>query len=360
MTNRERFLMLMDYKPVDCVPLHLVKPWTDTIARWRNEGLPPDVDPHEYLGITDCLKVYNSGYVFGLYPEFEKRICERTDEYTIFIDEMGRTVKNFNNHTSMPEWLDQPVKSPDDLKFILKEHLDVEHPDARFPAGFEDKLRSESAAGRLIMVNGGGFYWILRSLAGVDGASYLLYDAPELVEELFERLEMQIIEGLRRTLKVCQPDVLGYGEDVAFKTGPLMSPDMFRTMIIPRYRRILKAAAAGGIKHTWYDSDGDIRMLLPDMLDIGIDCFAPCEVAANMQPNELRRQYGRKIRMIGGIDKRQIAAGKRAIDAELERILPVIKEGGYIPSIDHSVSADISWSDYCYFLEKLQKMLVSQ
>ena len=98
--------------------------------------------------------------------------------------------------------------------------------------------------------------------------------------------------------------------------------------------------------------------LLPDMLDIGIKCFAPCEVAAGMQPNELRRKYGREIRMIGGVDKRGIAAGKDSIDSELERLRPVIEEGGYIPAIDHSASSDISWDGYCYFLEKLQKLLI--
>ncbi|MCG2660649.1 MAG: hypothetical protein L6437_10445 [Kiritimatiellae bacterium] len=61
--------------------------------------------------------------------------------------------------------------------------------------------------------------------------------------------------------------------------------------------------------------------------------------------------------MIGGIDKREIAKGKSAINAEIERNRPVIEEGGYIPAIDHSVSADISFDNYRYFIDAIQKAI---
>jgi uroporphyrinogen decarboxylase len=70
-----------------------------------------------------------------------------------------------------------------------------------------------------------------------------------------------------------------------------------------------------------------------------------------MDPGGLRAEYGRRIKMIGGFDKRIVAAGKAAIDAEFKRLKPVIREGGYLPAIDHSVSADISWDAYRYFVE---------
>lgn len=107
----------------------------------------------------------------------------------------------------------------------------------------------------------------------------------------------------------------------------------------------------------WCDSDGDVRQLLPLFLEAGCNITGPCEVAAGMVPVELRGQLGRNQRMIGGLDKREVARGRDAIDAELKRNMPVIADGGYIPAIDHSVSSDISFDSYRYFIDALQKAL---
>jgi hypothetical protein len=118
---------------------------------------------------------------------------------------------------------------------------------------------------------------------------------------------------------------------------------------------VMDLAHSKGVEFTWYDSDGNLRQLIPDYFDVGINCIAPCEVAADMQPNELRRDFGKDLRMLGGIDKREIARGKDSIDTEIERLKPVIDEGGFLPAIDHSVPSDISWDDYQYFIERITK-----
>jgi uroporphyrinogen decarboxylase len=362
LNQRERFLRTMRYQPTDMRPLNLVGFWPDTLARWRREGLPADTSSDEnldrYFGIQQRLEVFNVNYAFGIWPSFETRVLERTEEFTISIDTTGRTVRNFNHHTSFPEWIDFPVKNGGDLRRYIDERVKDSDLDARFPAGWEGKLRAAVAANKVIMINGGGYYWTLRSIAGVEVASYLLYDERELVEELFDRLQVQIMEGMRRTLAICTPDVVGYGEDLAYKNGPLLSPDMFRQMILPRYKLALDLAHAKGMDLTWYDSDGDLRLFIPDYLSVGINGLAPCEVAAEMDPVALRRQFGRELRLIGGFDKRLVAQGKKAIDAEFARLRPVIQEGGYVPSIDHSVSADISLDNYRYYLDAVQKALV--
>ncbi|HOJ40822.1 MAG TPA: uroporphyrinogen decarboxylase family protein, partial [bacterium] len=207
------------------------------------------------------------------------------------------------------------------------------------------------------VVDGGCYYWTLRSLSGVEVASYLLYDAPDLVEELFERYLTVVVAGIRETSRRVRVDCIGFGEDIAYKAGPLISPAMFRRLILPRYRKAMETAAGCGIQLSWYDSDGDLKPLLEDMLRVGINTVAPCEVAAGMSPGELRRRWGKQIRIIGGIDKREVASGPAAIDREIERNRPLIEEGGFIPAIDHSVSADISFQNYCYFIRQLEKVL---
>lgn len=353
MNNRERFLATMRYEPVDRRPLSVVGAWPDTLARWRREGLPEGVDPNEYLGL-DTLKVTNISHSTACYPEFATRTIEEDDHVIISIDGYGRTVRDFKDQTTMPEWLDFPVKTPDDLAAVVRERFSLDLLEERFPDGWEDRVRAAGGKDAVVLIDGGCYYWNLRSLTGVETASYMLYDAYDIVDELFENINTIVLEGIRRASKLVKIDCIGFGEDIAFKTGPLVSPAMFRKLILPRYKKSMDLARSLGIEMTWYDSDGNLRQLIDDYFSVGINCLAPCEVAADMQPNELRRDFGRELRMVGGVDKREIARGKASIDAEIKRLRPIIEEGGYVPSIDHSVSSDISWDDYQYFIDRLR------
>ena len=356
MTDRERVLRIMHYQPVDRHPMHLVGPWGDTLERWYGEGLPRDVDLNEYLGLTP-IQTANVSPNTGIHPAFEQCTVSEDDTFLVTIDRYGRTVRNFKNHTSMPEWIEFPVKTPGDLRRVLDEHFQVDDLDARFPDDWEANVHQAVADHKLIVADGGCYYWTLRSLAGVECASYLFYDAPDLVDELFERYNTVVLEGIRRAAKLARIDLIGYGEDIAYKTGPLISPDMFRRFVLPRYKKAMDLAHANGVELTWYDSDGDIRQFIPDYLSVGINGLAPCEVAAGMVPSELRKQYGRDLRLVGGIDKREIAKGPVAIDAEMARNKPVIDDGGFLPAIDHSIPADVSFDNYRYFIDALRNAL---
>lgn len=357
MNEKERFYRTMAYQSADRRPLHLVGPWEDTLERWYHEGLPRGTDPHAGLGLKSLHTINVSGNS-GIWPLFEQRVIREEGNERLSIDSYGRTVRDFTDHTSMPEWIDFPVKDRDSLKRVLDEHYSIDRLDERFGDTWEKALQRAAADPEaLIMVDGGCYYWTLRSLAGVEVASYLFYDAPDLVDELIGRYHTVAMEGIRRATARMKVDVVGFGEDIAYKTGTLISPAMFREFILPRYRSIMDLAHRQGITLSWYDSDGDCREFVPDYLSVGIDTLAPCEVAANMAPVELRRRFGRDLRMIGGVDKREVAKGRKAIDAELARLKPLIDEGGFVPAIDHSVSADISYADYRYFLDRLQIML---
>jgi len=361
LTEKERYFRTMRYEDVDRRPLHLVGFWHDTVARWHTEGLPGDITEekiHEYLGVeSKKLRMINVTGESGLYPAFEKKILKEDGDFVDSIDAYGRTIREFKNHTSMPEWIDFPVKTSNDLRHILDNHFDVSGMEARFSQKWEQKISEALNSDAVILLNGGGYYWMLRSIAGVENASYLLYDAPELVEELFERYYTVVAEGFKRVCPQIKVDVIGFGEDLAYNSGLLLSLDMFRKMILPRYARAMSLARENEIEFTWYDSDGDLRQLLDDLISTGINGIAPTEVAANMVPVELRKQFGRDLRIIGGIDKREIAKDKETIDAEISRNQELIDEGGFIPAIDHSVSSDISWDNYQYYIEKIQKAL---
>ena len=71
----------------------------------------------------------------------------------------------------------------------------------------------------------------------------------------------------------------------------------------------------------------------------------------------VRRQYGRDLRLWGGMDKRALAWGREAMDAELARVAPLVRDGGYVPFPDHSLPPDVSYANYCYFMERLPSIL---
>jgi len=79
-------------------------------------------------------------------------------------------------------------------------------------------------------------------------------------------------------------------------------------------------------------------------------------VAAGNDIIEYRKKYGRKIAFCQGVDKRCIAKGGKAIEDELTRLTPVIKDGGFIPGCDHGVPFDISWKDFVYYSRLLAEL----
>ena len=89
------------------------------------------------------------------------------------------------------------------------------------------------------------------------------------------------------------------------------------------------------------------------MMECGVNYLWPMEVAAGCDVNDYRERYP-ELALMGGIDKRQLALGKAAIDAELHRIRPAVEKGRYIPELDHLIPDDVSWSNYAYYAERLK------
>ena len=103
------------------------------------------------------------------------------------------------------------------------------------------------------------------------------------------------------------------------------------------------------------DSDGFIGELIPLWMEAGVNFCDPIEVAAHNDINDFRKRFGRQMAYRGGVDKRAIAAGGQVIEDEIARITPVIDDGGFIPSCDHGVPADISWDNFVNYVKLLAK-----
>ena len=112
-----------------------------------------------------------------------------------------------------------------------------------------------------------------------------------------------------------------------------------------------------GVRYCSLDSDGNTEALIPLYLEMGIDVHWPFERAAEMDPVRIRRAVGKGLRIWGGVDKREVAKGKTAIDAALDELAPLVEQGGFIPTLDHTFPPDISWANFTYYWEQKQKLL---
>jgi uroporphyrinogen decarboxylase len=116
---------------------------------------------------------------------------------------------------------------------------------------------------------------------------------------------------------------------------------------------VIDFARSRGVHYFALDSDGDVSLLTKLWMDAGIDILYPWEVQAGMDVTAVRKQYGRDLRLWGGVDKRALTKDRAAIDAEIARLKWLIDDVGYVPMLDHSAPPDIPYDNYCYFMERL-------
>jgi uroporphyrinogen decarboxylase len=197
----------------------------------------------------------------------------------------------------------------------------------------------------------GGYFGILREFMGLENLLYTFYDDPGLIEDMMEQMLYLQMGVAQRALKEIKVDWVRFWEDMAYKSGPMISPAMFKRFMIPRYKKICDYLRSQGIDIIHVDSDGNIEELIPIWLDeCGLNFHWPLEVASNMDAVELRKKYGKELILGGNIDKRVFTQGENAIREEVMVKIPFLLEtGGYFPSIDHIIPPDLSFGNFRYF-----------
>jgi uroporphyrinogen decarboxylase len=196
----------------------------------------------------------------------------------------------------------------------------------------------------------------IRDMLTFEGLAYMCYDYPDMVEDMVETACRLVEHYLDQVLGQIDFDYASGWEDICFKNGPIVSVDFFKNVVMPRYKRISKRLHAHGIDLWYTDCDGDVRPILPYLLEGGINCLFPFEVNGCAHPGELLAQYGKELRIMGGVDKLQLRAGREAIRKYMDSLVPLVARGGYIPFCDHRCPPDVKPEDYLYYLDLKEKM----
>lgn len=350
--------------------------WNETTKRWLAEGAPGVLvsGPRrgEYFGFghsRDMGEIAsglgNAEYIAGdveaylplppIIPRFEPRVVSEDATTVVLVNQGGQTVRVLKNAPQkMPMYLDHPVKDRDTWK-EYKKRLDPTTPE-RWPsdwAAYVDKMNSRDFP---VILSVGSFFGFLREWMGVENLLFAFYDDPALVEDMMDTMLHLEREVIKRTLKDIRVDQANFWEDMCYKAGPLISPAMFKKFMVPRYQQLTELLRNSGVDIIYVDSDGNVGELLPLWLEAGINYIWPLEVAAGNDAVAIRKKYGKDLILGGGIDKRALLKGEAAIREEVFSKVPfLLEQGGYFPCIDHLVPPDVTFENYCCYVNTLRE-----
>jgi hypothetical protein len=346
--------------------------WPDTIARWYQEGLQEAVDMDAMLKLLPDILLFSHGAhpmgkeldrVFGFdghsdvslnlgpIPNYLTRTISEEGPYRTWVDYLGVTRRAIKDHYHMPEYLVFPVETRDDFR-EFKARYDP-HDMRRYPLTWGEELfaalRDRDCPLGMYF---DGFFGKPMEIIGLRKLLYAYYDDPLLIHDINDFWANFVIEFFGPVFEHVVPDYVTIGEDVAYKTSMHISPQHFQEFMYPYLRRVVDFFHAHGVDTIFVDSDGHVDELIGLCMDAGINGSAPLEVASDVDAVALAKRYGQGLLMIGNIDKRALAADRETIRREVLPKLAFFRErGGFIPSIDHRVSPEISLDNYHYYLE---------
>ena len=152
-------------------------------------------------------------------------------------------------------------------------------------------------------------------------------------------------------------DWVWYWEDMAYRSGPMIGPDMVRQYMLPRYRKLNEVIHKAGVDVIYLDCDGNVDQLAPLWLEVGINLWWPLECASGMDPVALRKKYGKDVILAGGLDKRELMRDKASVEREVMSKVPYLVETGpYFPSPDHLVPIDMPFDNFCHYINLLRQI----
>jgi uroporphyrinogen decarboxylase len=321
MNSRQRFLETMHFGHPGRVPYFEEGIRKEVLQTWREQGLAAQADPAKMFA-TDEREEIRLDVDPHPWPERWPTTRVELDEYARRLD-------------------------PDDP--------------TRTPEGWKKKIKSWKSRQHVLMMRLHiGFF----EMMGVDGwprlreLIVLIHDDPGFVREMM-RINGAFIASLtERLLQDVQIDAAVFSEPIGDNHGPLISPKMYADLVLTSYLPILDVLRRHSVDIPILRTYANARLLIPVLMEHGIDCLWACEVNAEaMDYRALRHEFGTRLRLIGGIDLDVLREGKEAIRREVElKVPPLLEQGGYVPLADGRVREDIPFENYVYYRELLEKV----
>ncbi|MGD2038643.1 MAG: uroporphyrinogen decarboxylase family protein [Desulfobacterales bacterium] len=321
MSSRERFRETMGYGTPDRVPYFEEGIRSDVLTAWRTQGLTKDTD------------------LATLFP------CDHRERIEVDLE-------------PRPKLLSRLDKMTDLIKFGRRLNPSDK---ARLPRQWSRRVRAwQSREHVLILYVHRGFFLTMgvRNWDSFIDVMTLLMDQPDVVRK---RMQIQGEFAARlsdRILQEVQVDAVVFSEPIGGNDRPLISPQMYEEFVLKNYEPVLDVLRRHNIATICLQTFANARILIPSILKWGFNCLWACEVNIEaMDYRSLRKEFGRDLRLIGGIDLDALRKDKAAIRQEIEeKVPPLIEQGGFIPLADGRVRADVPFENYVYYRQLLEKV----
>ena len=355
MTSKERIACLLRGEIPDRVG-RAEAPWIETRARWSGEGLPPGVHANDHfsMDIRHLLKVDAS---FRL----PSAVLEDGPDCQIVQTSDGGISRCWK-HTGVPHPMSFGITGAADWA-RLRERLTLDP--NRFAFGYYGDYWQECISDNIAGVQAAcrnctalattslpfqvpdpveGFLGKM----GDEAMLIAMATEPELIADMFAThakyicglLDLAIASGFRI-------DFVWIGGDIAYKNGLMFSPAMYRELLMPHHKTMIRHAHDHGLPVV-YHTDGDCRAAIPMLIEAGIDCLQPMEVRAGLDVRELAQQYGDRIAFMGNISVENLAAGGSNMRDELAAKVRFMAKNRYryIYHSDHSLPYQVSFANF--------------
>ncbi len=335
----KRVLSALDFQRPDRVPIYdsfwpeFVETWR--VAHMRNAG--DDIDNHYAMDVAIVIPDETP------LPS-QRSVLEERADFTITRDGWGM-VQRVSNEAKFYETLD--VALPEKR---LLDQLTFESPllDARYaPLAEVRALQSK----RCVFIKTGGPYLRTSNLRGTEQWLVDLAEDPAFAYELAMQVTRHItavgLEALRRY--DAYEAGIWFFDDMGANIGPMFSPRTFERVFYPCYRWMCEQYRAAGAGHILLHCDGNIEAILDGLIDAGIGGIHPVEPKAGMDAPALRKRYGHRLALLGGLDNAHILPrGDRAeVEIHVRRVLEAGEDGGLVIGA-HSIGPDVSIETYDY------------
>ncbi|MDP6778585.1 MAG: uroporphyrinogen decarboxylase family protein [Candidatus Latescibacteria bacterium] len=350
LTGAERIGNILRRKPVDRIGLfeHF---WGDTLKKWRAEGHiseGEDLATHFGFDMAGCGPLRMVARL-----DFEPEVLEETEETIVKRDGNGAVLRTHKLHNTTPEHIDFEVKERTAWEEKIRPLLTPTRERINFEAYREAKARAAESQ-RFFCWTGVNVFELMHPVCGHEYMLIGMAEDPDWVRDMatvFSDITIALMEILFHEEGL--PDGIWFFEDMGFKERPFMSPAMYEAIIQPAHQKTVDYAHSKGLPVVMH-SCGFVEPLLPGMVEAGIDCLQVIEVKAGMDLLRIKRDFGDRLVLCGGMDARNLVANDLdAIREELQEKIPVVKEdSGYILHSDHSIPTTTDYETYRYFVDE--------
>lgn len=382
MNNRKRIMAVLNYEKFDRLPVVHFGFWIEMLQKWAEEGHisteeaknwcdgnPTDAAIGEKLGF-DCNYYSCFQPNAGLYPGFEPRILKTLpDGSTHVLNSEGVIVLQMPDAGSIPSEIEHLFKGRKEweehykhrfqftLDRVLKANVRVNDKMIAFHDGGLEFLKSDDRD-YIYGLHCGSLFGLIRNFIGVENCCYLYLDDEPLFDEIISTVAELCYQCVKTILETgAKFDFAHFWEDICYKNGPLVTPSVFDEKVGHHYKRITDLLNQYGINIISLDCDGMIDSLIPTWLNNGVNTMFPIEVGTwNASIAPWREKFGKELRGVGGMNKNVFALNYAAVDAEIERLKPLIDLGGYIPCPDHRIAPDAEWDNIRYYCDKMRNL----